>query len=343
MHISRRVLLGSCIGGAAAIGLGGRAWAATKQEIGLGILRNVPGTLITVANDRGIFNNAGVKLDMAGKFLSGGGPALLPAVASGAVDLCVIGDTPVVLALGGGGIDVEVLAAVSETSRVFSIVGSEGIEMLTDLKGKTVGFPLGTAFEYFFAKALATVGMSEDDVKLTKLSQAEALPAFVAGHIDAVVPDTFSRPAMIAGRPGSSIIFSSDEGFDNSTPEKTFRQFNIFVTSKASATGKKEAMQAFLKTYYTEVTALLSDPDKHASTVADMTELLNGSARGTLAVEDVDNQVRLSGFPSLDEAKQLQANVLGDALTAQAQFWHSKGKIPAIPDFSQLSGTLNSL
>jgi sulfonate transport system substrate-binding protein len=337
MDLNRRTLLSSCLAGAAAVGLRGTAFAEAGGNISLGILRNVPGTLISVADEKGIFKSAGVELEMAGKFLSGGGPALLPAVASGSVDVCVIGDTPVILGLGSGGLDAEVLAVVSETSKVFSVVGSQGIETLTDLKGKTVGFPLGTAFEYFFARALQTVGMSMSDVQVTKLSQAEALPAFAAGHIDAVLPDTFGRPAMIKARPGSNIIFSSDTGFDNSTPEKSFRQFNIFVANASAATEKKAAIQAFLKTYYSDVTLLLRDSAQHAATVTAMTALLNGSAKGALAEADVDNQISLSGFPSLEEAKQIQKNVLGAALTAQAEFWKSSGKIAVMPDFSKLS------
>ena len=55
--------------------------AQAVVKLNVGVLRNVPGSLIVVANDKNLFERKGpFELVLPGKFLSGGGPELLPAV-----------------------------------------------------------------------------------------------------------------------------------------------------------------------------------------------------------------------------------------------------------------------
>ncbi len=67
-----------------------------------------------------------------------------------------------------------------------------------------------------------------------------------------------------------------------------------------------------------------------------MADFLNGAVKGAVTVDDLRNQVTLSGFPTLDEARRSQQKELRGALEVQAQFWLRAGKIKNQPDFGKM-------
>ncbi len=307
-------------------------------ELAVGVLRNLPGALIGVADEGGVFRKGGVAVTLPGKFLSGGGPALLPAVAAGNVDIGVIGDTPAILALARGDLPLEIVGVVSDTSRVFTIVAAPPFVSLKDLAGKKIGLPTGTAFEYFFASALAHAGMKPGDVEVVNLSQPQALPAFIAKRVDAVLPDTFGLRALLKARPDAKAIFSSDGGFATSGAA-SFRQFNVFVARGETLHAKERELRAFLHTYYTGVTGPLNDPGTRGATVARMTGFINAGVKDAVNSDDLLKQVELSDFPTLARARALQAGEFKAALETQARFWVASGRIQHAPDFGRALDT----
>jgi ABC-type nitrate/sulfonate/bicarbonate transport system substrate-binding protein len=304
--------------------------------VSIGVLRNVPGSLISAATEEGYFKRAGVDVTLPSKFLSGGGPALLPAVVAGSADLGVIGDTPAILALGRGDLPFDIIGAVSETSRVFTVVAPVGVTSLKDLRGKKIGLPTGTSFEYFLAKALEHSGMKLADVEVVNLSQAQALPAFLSSRIDAVLPDNFGLQTLLRSSGGAHVVFNSDRDFGG-PEQQVFRQFNVFVAGRGAVQKNRSAVQTFLKTYYTDVTGLVNSAVTRAKTVEAMTGFLNVGVKNVVSSADLMRQVELSGFPDLAGARLLESGGLNRALTAQAQFWKQAGRISRVPDFADAS------
>jgi ABC-type nitrate/sulfonate/bicarbonate transport system substrate-binding protein len=345
MKIDRRAFLGVGAAGLAAGGLGlplrsraaAEAGPAGELPLALAVLRNVPGSLIVVANGEQAFRKSGVALTIPAKFLSGGGPELLPAVAAGKVDVGVIGDSPVILAMGRDSMPLSVVSVVSENSRVFSILTGPEIGSVPELAGKSIGLPLGTAFEYFLARCLGKFGMKLSDVKLVNLNQAQAQPAFVAKRIDATLPDTFGRAALLKARPDAKVLFDSDKGFVTGPGSTSpFYEFNIFVAAKDIVSSRRPAIQRFLHTYYEAVTPLLARPSDATVTITKMAAVLNGPTKGAIKEEDLATQVKLSVFPTLDQARRMQKEELLAALDAQAEFWIQTGRIKAKPDFKPM-------
>ena len=340
MQKQRRTILKAVLAGAgtACLGSGGTALAQAPTTLNVGVLRNVPGALIVVANDKGLFTRKGpFELALPGTFLSGGGPKLLPAVAAGNLDLGVIGDTPVILALGRGELPLEIVSVVSDTSSVFSIVASGEIGSMTDLAGKRIGLPEGTAFEYFLARALDKYGMKLGDVRLESLTQAQAQPAFVAKRVDAVLPDTFGRAAVLAARPDAKVLFDSEKGFTTGPgATKPFRQYNVFIAKKGTLAARRDALRAFLGAYYRDAIPYLMNPASQSTAIAQMATYLNAGVQGAISEDALRKQVALSGFPSFDTARRIQQDELRGALDTQAEFWLKSNKIRTKPDFDRL-------
>lgn len=343
MNRKRRMIIGTAIASATLPQLlrTTSAWAQAPVKLNVGVLRNVPGSLIVVANDKNLFERKGpFELVLPGKFLSGGGPELLPAVAAGNLDLGVIGDTPVILALGRGELPLEIVSVVSDTSAVFSIVAGGEINSVTDLAGKRIGLPQGTAFEYFLARALEKFGMKQSDVQVVNLTQAQAQPAFVAKRIDAALPDTFGRSALMAARPDAKVLFNSETGFTTGSGSlKAFRQYNVFIAKTGTAATKRDALRGFLRAYYQDAVPYLMSPATQGEAITHMANYLNAAVKGALSEDDMKKQVALSGFPNLERAKVIQKDELRSALETQAEFWVQSKRIPAKPDFGKLLDT----
>ena len=220
---------------------------------------------------------------------------------------------------------------------MFSIVAVPEIGSVADLAGRRIGLPLGTAFEYFLARALEKSNLKLADVKLVNLTQAQAQPAFVAGRIDAVLPDTFGRSAPLKARPEARIVFSSEDGFGSgSGAVGGFRRFNVFVAGNAAVEARREPIRRFLRVYYQDVAPLLASRAGSASTITRMAGFLNGAAKGAVAEVDLARQVDLSVFPTLQQARQLQKDELLAALDAQAEFWLKTDRIKSKPDFKRM-------
>ena len=81
---------------------------------------------------------------------------------------------------------------------------------------------------------------------------------------------------------------------------------------------------------------LLTHPASSGPTIAKMAVFLNGAAKDAVTEDDLARQVHLSGFPSLQQAQQLQKEDLLGALDAQAEFWLQTGRIKAKPDFKRM-------
>ena len=59
------------------------------------------------------------------------------------------------------------------------------IKRIKDLKGRTVGVPLGTTAHVYLIKALKANGLTTDDVKLINLQPDDAQAAFESKKLDA--------------------------------------------------------------------------------------------------------------------------------------------------------------
>ena len=101
------------------------------------------------------------------------------------VDVATVADTPIVTAVHEG-LPLHILATMT-TSRDNSFVArtDRGIASPADLRGKRIGYVLGTTGHYFTDIFLTFHGIGPDQVTLVELDAARAPQQLAAGEVDA--------------------------------------------------------------------------------------------------------------------------------------------------------------
>lgn len=114
------------------------------------------------------------------------GPPMLEALGAGAIDLGSVGDTPPVFAQAGGS-NLVYAAATPSAQHAVLVPRNSPLRTLAELKGKKVAFGKGSSAQNVTVKALATAGLTFQDIVPVYLSPADATAAFNGGNIDAWV------------------------------------------------------------------------------------------------------------------------------------------------------------
>ncbi len=140
-------------------------------------------TLTIYAQAAKLFEKAGLKVSLV-PFPAG--PAILPAMASGDVDLGWLGEFPIVTGYANGiPLTIIMTDRLSRTGTRLVARNASGIESLADLKGKKIGISVGSTSHEHMIRALKMAGIKPEDVTLVNLSPANMPAAFQAGQIDA--------------------------------------------------------------------------------------------------------------------------------------------------------------
>lgn len=131
------------------------------------------------------------------------GSPVASAVASGALDIGVVGDTPVI-SLAANGAPVKVVASTQTSLNGVGIVARSGIHSVADLKGKRVAIWNGSWSQQLMYKALDEAGIARDSVTFKYLLPAEASMALSQGDIDAF--GTWEPYVSLQEKEGSTLI-----------------------------------------------------------------------------------------------------------------------------------------
>ncbi|ACB28084.1 aliphatic sulfonate ABC transporter substrate-binding protein [Methylobacterium radiotolerans] len=229
-------LLGSLLLGAAP------AWAQAgaaqgKLPIRIGFQTGEVNVLLSYAVQSGLFEKEGLAVTLA-QFPAG--PAMLPALAAGEVDLAWMGEFPAVTGYANGlPIEILFMERIDATNVRLVANPAAGIASLPDLKGKRIGVAIGSTSHYHLLRALAQAGLKAEDVRLVNLAPANMPPAYAAGQIDAAFVWEPNVGAM--ERMGAKPIAS--------TKSLGMITGGVWVARKAFVTGSGPAVQRFLKAW----------------------------------------------------------------------------------------------
>jgi sulfonate transport system substrate-binding protein len=164
------------------------------------------------------------------------GPPMLEALGAGAIDLGSVGDTPPVFAQAGGS-DLLYAAATPSAQHAVLVPKNSPIKAVAELKGKKVAFGKGSSAQNVTIKALATAGLTFQDIVPTYLSPADATAAFNGGNIDAwVVWDPYY--AIAEERYGARVIAD--------TTDKRLASASYYMASRDFATRYPATLSAVL-------------------------------------------------------------------------------------------------
>lgn len=137
-------------------------------------------SLLATALNMGYFEEMGLNVTLT-EFQ--GGPQEIAAMASGDIDISQIGHGAHALCIEGQA----KIFHLDCTSLADAVVANtdKGINSIADLKGKTIGVSSGTSAEIILNLALASAGLTQDDVTLTEMDANGMVTAMVSGGVDA--------------------------------------------------------------------------------------------------------------------------------------------------------------
>ncbi|WP_013322131.1 ABC transporter substrate-binding protein [Gloeothece verrucosa] len=159
-----------------------------------------------VTDQKGIFTNNSIPVDL--KWFDGYLESINTLTARQIdANSQTLGDT--VNSVSGGADQVIVLVNDNSTGNDKVIV-RDGINSITDLKGKKVAAEEGTVDHFLLLLGLKKANLSPKDIEFVPLETGQAATAFVGGQVDAVaVFAPFTTQAL--KRPGSRELFSSKD------------------------------------------------------------------------------------------------------------------------------------
>lgn len=159
------------------------------------------------------------------------------------------------------GVPIEVIAMLDNSAGADGIVGGEGINTLSDLKGKSVATEYGTIEHFFLAKRLESAGLSMEDITFVNLSIADSGPAFLAKTVDAA---SLWEPTLSESlsRPGCKLLTNSED-----TPGLIA---DVLAVNKSMPEADKVA---FVKAMYDALDFYYKNPEKAIADMAKCAEI----------------------------------------------------------------------
>lgn len=136
--------------------------------------------VLTTAKNMGYFEEEGFDVTLY-EFSSG--PEQVSAMESGTLDIVSIGTGAHKLAATGS-CTIFCFSHLSDAERVMGLV-SHGVTSLENLQGKKVGYASGTASETILLTALASVGLTMEDIEAYDMDTSSLATAMISGTIDA--------------------------------------------------------------------------------------------------------------------------------------------------------------
>ncbi|MDD6160147.1 MAG: ABC transporter substrate-binding protein [Oscillospiraceae bacterium] len=134
---------------------------------------------VATADAKGYFAEEGITLNMVA---FENGPTEIAAMEQGSIDISYIGPGAHKLCSTGNA-EVLLLQHLGDGD---CIIGLKGIKTLEELKGKTIGYAAGTSSETILNVALASVGLTMDDVKAMSMDATALTTAALSDTVDAV-------------------------------------------------------------------------------------------------------------------------------------------------------------
>ncbi|MDR1264086.1 MAG: ABC transporter substrate-binding protein [Propionibacteriaceae bacterium] len=290
------------------------AWPDTIR-IGYQIILN--GDLV-VKNQQLLEQAFGPDVNIEWKLFDSGGN-VNQAMASGSLDIGLVGSSPVSRGLSSG-IPYQVPWIHDVIGDAESLAVKPGIASLADLKGKTVATPFSSTAHYSLLAALADAGLDSADVNLIDAEPPAILAAWQAGQIDAAYVWNPVLGELLADQ-GTLLVSSAEMAAKGKTT------YDLAVVSEAFATRYPAAVQLWVDQQNIAVEQILAGDPKAYQSIA---------AEASITAEDAEEQMR--GLIYVNAADQASDQYLGqgvaDNIYAAAQFNLGLGQITSLLDRS---------
>lgn len=152
----------------------------------------------------------------------GDGPSEIAAMASGDIDLAMIGHGAHALCCEGKAL-VFYADAIGLSSSIVAN-SNNGVSSLEDLKGKKVGYVAGTGSEELLKVALKRAGLTMDDIEAINFDVSGNVTAMISGEVDAAATSQPYSSSILAALGSKGVVLCEDRDFLN---ERTMMNSDI--------------------------------------------------------------------------------------------------------------------
>ena len=262
--------------------------------------------LYYVAQTKGWFRDAGITLDPMDVFTNG--PLEMDAVINRNLDAGVLGFVPI-LTRAAAGQPVRIIDVVDNSGRTYAVVGKATIDGIPGLKGQTVGVNRGSNYDYFLLHALQKYSVSEAEVRIINFADpAKAQSAFLAGQIDAVIPMTTNRDAILQHRSDSKIVFSATQFTDEPNPSHSpFAIYDLFATTVDGLHRYQAGFAKIMTVFHTKVRDYVTSPGTQSAAVDDLYQWQRSVIKAEVTKDQILTNIKEFDFYTVQEAEHIIA------------------------------------
>ncbi|WP_281289172.1 glycine betaine ABC transporter substrate-binding protein [Leekyejoonella antrihumi] len=254
------------------------------------------------------------------------------AMASGAVDVGLVGSTGVSTAVAKGlGFEVPWIYDIEGDNEALVVKKDKGINSVADLAGKTIATPFGSTTQYSLIAALKDAGVY-GKVKVLDMKPPEALAAWTRGDI---VGSYIWEPTLAKMKDnGGKVIISSKQ-----LSKKGVVTADLAIVAKSFAKKNPDVVSGWLKQEDRAVKMIKSDPKGAAKIVADEFQITEADASSQMK-----ELVFLTGKEQLGSeylGPDGKPGALASTLDKTCDFLKSQTLIPSCPAASTFKDAVN--
>jgi ABC-type nitrate/sulfonate/bicarbonate transport system substrate-binding protein len=260
--------------------------------------------LYYVAQAKGWLREADVNLEPMTVFTNG--PIQIDAVINGEFDAGVLGFVPI-LTRAAGGQPVRIIDVVVNSGRTYAIVGRQDIDGIPGLAGRTVGVNRGSNYDYFLTRALRKFGVGDRDVRIVNFADpVQAQSAFLARAVDAIVPITTNRNAILEQRPDAKVIFSATQFTEPPNPSPTpFAIYDLLGTTQRALDQHRDALARLMQVFHSRVRDYVTSPATQSDAVDAIYEWQRTVIRAEVTKQQIQANLSAFDYYTVSEARQI--------------------------------------
>jgi ABC-type nitrate/sulfonate/bicarbonate transport system substrate-binding protein len=274
--------------------------------------------LIGVAIQKGWFKEAGLDVELTA--FDTGAP-LFEAMGAGKLDIGLSGSTPPISVATSNAVPIYFIGTHSESTPLFTIISRKGINSMADVKGKTGITAKGSVNHYFLDIALDKYGLTEKDITLVHMEQADAVTAFVANQGDFASLGTAFFPQILSKSPDTKILFTGADLAAPTGKQINIRIFEVATARKDFADKNPEAMTKFVDVLFNKTHGYFNDPATKAQSRQELAAWLKSTVNSNQTPEDVGKMLdSCKYYTAAEQAKLFQDGTFKASMEAQAKF-----------------------